>query len=126
MRNDHPFSIRFPDKLSVRKLSGAERSQLPADAGALNAAKGRSRIRPDKVVDEYRTRLNLRSYRIGTGRIFTEHSRAQSELCIVGQPHRFLVGFESEDERNRTKKLFTRNGRVVGQIDQDRRSIEIT
>ncbi len=58
--------------------------------------------------------------------IFTEHGRAQAELRIIGQPDRLFVGFESEEERNRTKELFTRNRRVVGQIDQHRRRIKIT
>ena len=64
------------DELGVGKLSSAEGTQFPANAGALDAAEGCSRIRTDKVVDEYCAGLYLRSDGIGVGCIFAEHGRA--------------------------------------------------
>ena len=56
----------------------------------------------------------------------TPHSGAQAKLRIVGQPYRLFLSLESEDQRHRTKELFPRDRRVVGNIDQHRRSIKVT
>src|SRR5437867_12740126 len=73
-----------PDGLDIHELARARSRQLAAEARALHAPEGQSRIRLDRPVHEHRAGLELGCERFAARGICGPDARAEAEPGMVG------------------------------------------
>src|ERR1700735_4592859 len=115
-----------PDCFYVCKLANALNSQLAANAGAFRAAEGKVRIGDDHAIDEYHTRLDAVDELILFTFFACPGAGAQSEGRGGGDADRVVDVSRAKERSHRAEKLVASRGRIVGNIAEHGRSVEIS
>src|SRR5947209_13623641 len=79
--------LLHPHRLDVHELPDAHRGELPAVAGALDAAEGEARVGLDDAVDEDVAGLDLGGEGLAAGGIARPDAGAEAEGGAVGELH---------------------------------------
>src|SRR5437660_11193687 len=118
--------LRDPHCLGVYEFPDAYHSQFTSVTRGFHSAEGDARVRCHHLVDEHHPCFNFVDEALPLLFVIGPDARAQAEPHVVRQPDRLTRVFHPEDRSHRAKELLPIGGRVLWNIRQHRRCVEIS